>query len=138
MSDEMHYPRHGMKTKTIKTIIRKKIDDLISSVEDESIREIMKNKIIITGGSIASMLLGEKVNDFDIYLRDHDSALAIARYYASKFKPKNRKGIECPIHINDTSGRIKIIIKSAGVASEEGTDKPYEYFEGLPENEAAG
>ena len=78
----------------------------------------MKNKII-TG--IASMLLGEKVNDFDIYLRDHDSALAIARYYASKFKPKNRKGIECPIHIDDTSGRIKIIIKSAGVASEEGT-----------------
>ena len=29
MSDEMHYPRHGMKTKTIKTIIRKKIDDPI-------------------------------------------------------------------------------------------------------------
>lgn len=138
MHNEQDYPHRGMKSKTIKAVIRKKVDELIASVEDEALRELLGKDIIVTGGSIASMLLGEKVNDFDIYLRNHGTALKLANYYAGRFKPKNHKGIECPVHVDDTDGRIKIIIKSAGIASEDGSDKPYEYFESSPEEHAAG
>jgi hypothetical protein len=33
-------------------------------------------------------------------------------------------------------GRIKIVVKSAGIASAEGTEKPYQYFEGQPDESA--
>jgi hypothetical protein len=35
--------------------------------EDEQVRKLALENTIVTGGSIASMLLNEKVNDFDIY-----------------------------------------------------------------------
>ena len=125
-----------MKAKTIKKIIRAKVDDWLASIEDEAVRALAEKNTIVTGGCIASMLLQEKVNDFDIYLRSHEAALAVAKYYVSRFTVKSRKGIPCAIFVEDTSDRIKIVVKSAGVASEEGTEKPYKYFESAPEGEA--
>lgn len=134
-----------MKAKTIKSVIRNKIDGLLESIEDEEVRNIAAKNIIVTGGCIASMLLKEKVNDFDIYLRTKGAALALAKYYVSRFKIKQKTGIECKIyvkeeasHIPGTPDRIMIIVKSAGIASENGTDKPYEYFEGSAREESAG
>ena len=125
--------RNGMKAKTIKSICRKKIDHWLASVEDESLRKLLAENVIVTGGAIASMLLGEKINDFDIYFRTHDVTLAAARYYLSKFEPRKKEGIRVPLSVLDEDGRIRIVVKSAGIASEEGTEKPYEYFEGSPD-----
>jgi hypothetical protein len=124
-----------MKAKTIKAVLRKTFDEFTASIEDKDLRDMVAKNGIITGGAIASMLLGEPVNDFDVYLKNHETALTIAKYYVSKFNIKNHKGIPCNITVMDEANRIKIVIKSAGVASEDGTDKPYEYFEGRPENE---
>lgn len=136
-----------MKTKTIKKVIRSKIDDWLASIEDESVREAAAKNTIVTGGSIASMLLKEPVNDFDLYFRTRQAAFAVAEYYLKRFDPKNKRGIPCRIFLADQNGheaaaggdgRIKIVIKSAGIASEDGTDKPYEYFEASQEGAASG
>ena len=65
----------GMKAKTIKSIIRRKIDAWLVSIEDEKLRADVSEKVIVTGGSIVSMMMGEEVHDYDIYLRDHDITL---------------------------------------------------------------
>lgn len=126
-----------MKAKTIKKALRAKVNDWLATIEDERVRELAAKNTIVTGGAIASMLLKEPVNDYDIYFRDRDTALAVANYYVGRFKIKNKAGIDCPIYVNtDVADRIKIVVKSAGVASDEGTEVPYDYFEGR-EDEAA-
>ena len=126
----------GMKAKTIKSVLKKKHTAWVDSIEDGAVAKLVKNKSIITGGSIASMLLGEPVNDFDVYFRDHDTALAVAKYYVDRFQPQKTSGIPINISVADTDGRVRIIVKSAGIASEDGTAEDYQYFEARPEGEA--
>lgn len=74
-----------MKAKTIKAILRKKLDAFTATITDENIRKLIQRDTIITGGSIASMLLDEKVNDYDLYFSTQETALAVANYYAALF-----------------------------------------------------
>lgn len=127
-----------MKAKTIKKVIRQKIDDWLATIEDEAVRDLARKNTIVTGGSIASMLLRESVNDFDLYFRNHETTKAVAEYYVARFKPANSRGIPCAIFVEDNAGRIRVVIKSAGVASEDGTETPYEYFENSPDERAEG
>lgn len=126
-----------MKSKTIKAVLRKKIDEWLASIEDSHVRDLATHNTIVTGGSIASMLLAEPVNDFDLYFRNKTTALAVANYYVARFEPKAKNGIACKIYVDDKDDRVKIVVKSAGIASEAGTDKPYEYFEAQPAGEAS-
>lgn len=128
----------GYKAKTIKAVLSKKFGELLASIEDEGVRSLVEKNTIITGGCIASMLLGEKVNDFDLYFTNKATAKAVADYYVARFHPKNKAGIPAAIFVEETDDRVKIVIKSAGIASEDGTEKPYEYFEGSPDEQAAG
>lgn len=128
-----------MKAKTIKAVIAKKMNEWWDSIDDEAVRELAKANTIVTGGCIASMLLREKVNDFDVYFRTREAAYEVAKYYIKKFQIKKKSGIHCRIGIDlAATDRVKIVVKSAGVASEEGTDQPYEYFESNNVNDAAG
>lgn len=127
-----------MKTKTIKQVIRAKVDAWLASIEDEAVSQIARGNAIVTGGCIASMLLKEPVNDFDVYFRTREAAIAVAKYYVARFQPENRNGIACAIYVDtDKADRVRIVVKSAGIASEEGAASPYEYFEARPEGEAA-
>jgi hypothetical protein len=128
-----------VKTKTIKAVLRKQVDAWIESIEDPALRERVQSDAVVTGGAIASMLLREKVNDYDVYFTNRETTLAVAKYYCARFKTASRKGIECALTVQeDADGRIRIVIKSAGIASEDGAKAPYEYFEARPEGEAAG
>lgn len=127
-----------MKAKTIKKVIRSKVDDWLSSIEDDAVRQLAEKNTIVTGGCIASMLLKEGVNDFDLYFANKETAAAVARYYVSRFKPKNKNGIDVPIFVDDSDDRVRVVVKSAGVASEDGAEQPYEYFEGSPDEMAGG
>lgn len=127
----------GMKAKTIKAILRKKIDEWLLSIEDASVRTLAEKNTIVTGGSIASMLLGEPVNDFDIYFRDKETTEAVAKYYVARFSPTAKAGRPVAISVGTHDDRVQIIVRSAGIASEGGTDKPYEYFESQPEGEGS-
>jgi len=122
-----------MKAKTIKVVLRQKIDSWLKSIEDEELRKEVKNNCVVTGGAIASMLLKEDVNDFDIYFTNKETTKKVADYYVAKFKENppstfKKSDKEVPISVLDQEDRIKIVVKSQGVASEEGTDE-YQYFE---------
>ena len=124
-----------MKAKTIKLVLRNKIDEWIASIEDKALQKLVKRDAIVTGGCIASMLLREKVNDFDVYFRTRETALELAHYYVGKFKENPppsfaKHGGEVPISVWEDGDRIKIVVKSAGIAAEEGDGGNYEYFEG--------
>lgn len=131
--NEIH---RGLKAKTIRKALRQLTDAWLDSIDDQAVRAIAADNAIITGGSIASMLLGERVNDYDIYFRNKAATLAVARHYVGKFKPKNRFGIDVPIFVDDSNERVRVVVKSAGVASENGAAQEYQYFEGAADGEA--
>ena len=130
-----------MKAKTIKSVIKKKVNDWLDSIDDETVRDIAEANTIVTGGCIVSMLLREQVNDFDIYFRTRESVVAIANYYVGKFlenPPSRFKDSDEKVKINvesDENGRVKIVIKSAGIAGETGSSG-YRYFEADPDPDA--
>lgn len=138
----------GLKKSTIKLVLKKKVDDWLSTITDESVRALAAKNTIVTGGCIASFLLGEKVNDYDIYFRDKETALAIAKYYVEVFKAAPQKvgttGLDksCQPEVREevrvnskgvSEDRVIIYMKSAGFASESQTE--YKYFETRPDGE---
>lgn len=135
-------PAHGLKSKTIKSVIRNKVNDWLSSIEDEELRNLCRKEAIVTGGCIASMLLGEEVNDFDIYFRTKSTVAKVAEYYVKQFQ-KGRQaqgGVPVNIYVEETTdsageARVRIVVKSAGVAGE-GQKQDYQYFENGNDHDA--
>jgi hypothetical protein len=91
-----------MQEKTIKSVINKKFNDWVNSIEDEDVRKAVKANSIIAGGAITSLMHNEKPNDFDIYFQNKETLLKVAKYYAKKFNEnhpfmhnKLDKKIEC-------------------------------------------
>jgi hypothetical protein len=124
-----------MKAKNVKSVLRNKFNHFCKHIRDEAVRAVVQENAIITGGAIASVLLGEDVNDFDIYFRTKDAALTVAKHYVQEFASNppprfKRDDRSVEIHVEDLPDRVKIVVKSAGVAGEEGDDGTYQYFEG--------
>jgi hypothetical protein len=113
-----------MKSKTIKTVLSKKHKDFVASITDPEVAKLVEKNSIITGGCIVSMLLGEKVNDFDYYFTDKETCLKVAGYFVAQFNARTGKSVTVEAK---EDGRIKIFIRSAGVAhDEEHSDLPAE------------
>lgn len=141
---ENHGDKHGLKSKTIKSILRNKIAAWIDTIEDEDLRDRCRREAIVTGGSIASMLLGEDVNDFDVYFRTKETVRKVADYYVAQFQAQRKAQGGVPVSIfveelKDSQGkdRVRVVVKSAGVAGE-GQAKDYQYFEGSNNDHDAG
>jgi hypothetical protein len=83
-----------MKKRTIEKVLEKKFEDFLKSITDPEVRDLVKNNSFITGGCIASMLLKEKVHDYDIYFTNKETVLAVAKYYASKFQKASSEVID--------------------------------------------
>lgn len=132
----------GLKSKTIKSVLRNKVNAWVETIEDESLRDACKKEAIVTGGCIASMLLGEDINDFDIYFRTKETVLRVANYYLAHFERarKPQGGVHIPMFVEvlkDISGkdRVRINVKSAGVAGE-AQENEYQYFENGNDHDA--
>lgn len=117
-----------MNKKTIRKAIVAKLEDWIASIEDESVRALVKKNTLVTGGCFASMLLNEEVKDYDIYFKDQVTAFEVSKYYATKFAEKNNRDVSVLL---GEDGRI--IVKSLGsraVLSDDSlgniTDEPFE------------
>ena len=119
---EVHY---GRKRKGIVKELHKKVDEWIASISDWDVREAVRKDVIVTGGSIASMLLGEKVNDYDIYFRTKETTLLVANYYVKLFQAQSPETLievkeqtlqNCK---GDDEDRVIIWIQSAGVAGDD-------------------
>ncbi|SHL41239.1 hypothetical protein SAMN05216428_102321 [Nitrosospira sp. Nsp11] len=98
-----------MRAKTIKAVLNKEIGRWLDSIEDEKVKALAGANTIVTGGAIASMLLNEPVNDFDIYFRTKEAAWAVANYYVGKFNDANNAGIKAQ---EEDDGRIRIVVES--------------------------
>lgn len=134
-----------MKAKTIKAVLRKKLDAWLATIENDEVRALAGKNTIVTGGCIASMLLREKVNDIDVYFRDYTTAFKVAEYYAQRFREATPTPFAIYLADDDghkldvpaaTPGRLMIVCRSAGVAGEEEPAKEYQYFETRPPQEA--
>ena len=49
----------GMKSSTIKLVLKQKLDDMLKSILDKKVVDAIKADVIVSGGAIASMLAGE-------------------------------------------------------------------------------
>lgn len=83
-----------MLEKTIKSVIKKKLNNWLDTIEDQSIRNIARENILVCGGAITSMARNEEPNDFDVYFKTFDSAKKVANYYIAKWNEKNIKDIQ--------------------------------------------
>lgn len=109
-----------MQIKTIEKVIKDKLNEWLATITDEALRVDIQNNLLVSGGSIASMLLNKPVNDYDIYLMDMDVCKRVAEYYRDAFKSdiqildgRNREQL---IDDYNNSGRSKIFeIVDAGV-----------------------
>jgi len=123
-----------MKAKTIKAALRKKVNEWTASIEDQAVRHLAEENTMVTGGAIASMLLNEPVNDFDIYFRNAASAEAVARYYVGKFAEAGH-----PLALDIADGRIRITTTSghrgetAGSVETLGSDQIDDVYEAAEE-----
>ena len=50
-----------MNGKNIKKHLNNKLRDWILNIDDENIKKIIKDNVIVTGGAIVSLLTGEKL-----------------------------------------------------------------------------
>ena len=101
-----------MKAKTISSILSKKFDSFVASIADETLRNQVKEGTIITGGCIASLLLNENVNDYDLYFRNEATALAVAQYYVAKFKA-TPAGSAYEVEAKIANGRVTISVNKS-------------------------
>jgi len=135
----------GMRKRNINLVITSKMNKWLATLPEELQTEVKKD-VIVTGGCIASMLLGEQVNDYDVYFKTKKTVLLVAQHYLAQFieaqRHKNEGGIKYSMvleELKDSMGRdrVRIKIQSAGVAGEEQVED-YRYFETVPDEEKAG
>lgn len=123
-----------MNRRLIASILNKKHQDFISSIKDPEVKKLVDKNSIITGGSIASLLLNETVKDYDYYFTTKETVIAVANYYINQFNEMNPDIKVKPV-LRVENDRVKIVVQSAGIVSENG-DEGYKYFENYPEDEA--
>lgn len=143
-----------MNKKWIARRLKKVHDEFVASITDASVQALVRENSIITGGAIASLLADEKVKDYDYYFTDFQTAHAVAEYYAKRYNDENQPKIPVVVQVYDEDGkqldvsaqqatgpqsaikaRIKLIVKSAGVAGAEKKDDDYKYFEQHPDEQ---
>lgn len=95
-----------MLEKTMKQVLKKKINAWLESIEDPSVKKIIEKDLIITGGCFTSMIENNAPNDFDCYFRNKEAVLKIAEYYAGIWNKKreqqrNKLDMKCKVMVLD-------------------------------------
>ena len=138
-----------MNSRNIKANIRRKFNEWVDSIEDSKVQELVKQNSIVTGGAIHSLLMGEKVSDYDIYFTNLETTVKVAEYYSKRIKseqvvrvaigpekvPYPGKEVQDWRALEKSKYRVWLMIQSSGIAGEKETEG-YQYFENIlnPEN----
>ena len=104
-----------MQVKTIRQNIEMKLNQWLCTITNEDLRHKVSYNLLVSGGSIVSMLLDEPVNDYDIYIKDMDVLIDLVKYYTQAYKDitvlDGRKKDEYLLGINPNSkGIYKIAV----------------------------
>lgn len=126
-----------MNRRTIKHLLEKKVENLVASMDDDAAITAIRQNTIISGGAIVSMLLGEPINDYDIYFTTVEAAETVARYFVQKFMDMHKGSRDntktsLPEVIAD-GNRVSVFVKSSGIAVMNKGSEDYDYFEALTE-----
>lgn len=111
-----------MLEKTMKQIITKKVNEWKESVDDEEVKKVIDEDLIITGGCFTSMIQNEEPKDFDCYFRTKESVIKIAEYYVNTWSSVHPNQVTLEIYDDKPEvpfvdrNRVKIFVLSAGVA----------------------
>lgn len=137
-----------MNSKNIKRHLGNKLRDWIGSIEDESIKDIVKENTIITGGALVSLLTGEPVHDYDVYFRTKEACIAVAKYYVDKWNATHSNkpvtlmwGEELQKATGSDNGAVKCHVRSKGIADEDergSNELSYNFESTAEEDEAMG
>ena len=130
--------KERLKTRVANMLICRKFDSWLESIECPATRNMVNHGTILTGEAIVTLLTENRVNDFDFYFRDRETALAVATYYVAKFKEnppqRFRSGTKVDVWVAEEADRVKIMVKSAGIVGEtRGKAAEYAYFESDPD-----
>lgn len=74
-----------MQIKTIKRNIETKLNEWLGTITDSDLVKDLRDNVLVSGGSIVSMMLNEKVNDYDIYINDIDVLVRLCNYYIKDY-----------------------------------------------------
>ncbi len=110
-----------MNSKNMKKHLSNKIKDWCEHITDEEVRKVVKNNVIITGGAIVSLLNGEKPHDYDVYFRTKEAVIKVAEYYVNLWNNTHPDKNQAMLTV-DEEGRVKVFIRSDGVAEEDEND----------------
>jgi hypothetical protein len=129
-----------MNRKGIVSVLKKKFNQWLATIDDEAVKKDVKENTIITGGSIVSLLMNKKPKDYDVYFKTMEATRRVAEYYISKFNSSHDKKAflldgsrDYDIYDNDLphidglpailenldKGRLKICFQTGGVAGNE-------------------
>jgi hypothetical protein len=128
-----------MKTKTIERVCRKAMEAWVASLPKE-LQQDVADDLILTGGALASLFLGEPVNDWDVYFRDSATARQVAEHYVSQFiaaPPSTLEGnpILGQVQVVARGDHVAVMVKSTGVLTEHSGDAQYHYFEAFTDSD---
>lgn len=115
-----------MNGKNIKKHLKRKINDWIEHINDDEVKKVVSENVIITGGAIVSLLTGEKVHDYDVYFRTKEACITVAKYYVDLW---NKEHSDKPVILMygellenagmENNGQVKCFIQSKGIADED-------------------
>lgn len=111
--------KYGRKRSGIIKELNSKLTEWHKSITDEEVADFVKRDAIVTGGSIASMLLGEQISDFDIYFKTKEAAIAVANYYLNEFI------VNKTVELKTADDRVEVFIPSKGVVDLKKSEDPY-------------
>ena len=142
-----------MRAKTIKAVLRKKIDKLADYVEqftapptekspkyvvemggvydDPTLAYDIRYGTIVTGGAIVSFLMQDDPNDYDFYFKDRDLAMRVAKFFLWLFKQQHYEECEMFIAYQCTPEEWDAACRSCGFTIEDGKADT-EFGEGMP------
>ena len=106
-----------MNGKHIKQHLNKKMEDWLTSIDNEEVKKAIKGNVIITGGALVSLLTGDEVKDYDVYFKTKESLITVAKYYVDKWNKANPDKIASVTE--DKDERVRVFISSDGVAGED-------------------
>lgn len=99
MSNKLNYKvtaekaARGACKRTIRSVLSNKIADWIKSIDDKDVAHLASRDVFVTGGAIASLLSGDEINDYDLYFKTKEAALAVAKYYADKYLDEYKNSV---------------------------------------------
>lgn len=110
-----------MNSKNIGKSLKAKLDNWVEHIDDPTIKKVVKENAMVSGGALVSLLTNEPVNDYDIYFKTYEACRAVADYYINKWNSKPGLDPFHKVYIDaSTHDRVRLVIGGAPKVNDKG------------------